>query len=76
MPEDAYYMHGYDQHRLRYGTTGTRHVFEEPLRDIDATNAGVVEAHCNSPSVFVPGLPPLRSPTVPHADAAVILPYC
>ena len=48
-------------------------VVGEPLRDIDATNAGVVEAHCN---VFVPGLPPLRSPTVPHADAAVILPYC
>jgi hypothetical protein len=48
----------------------------QPLRDIDATNAGVVEAHCNSPSVFVPGLPPLRSPTVSHADAAVILPYC
>jgi CubicO group peptidase (beta-lactamase class C family) len=28
MPEDAYYMHGYDQHALRYGTTGTRHVLE------------------------------------------------
>jgi len=27
-------------------------------------------------SVFVPGLPLLRSPTVPHANAAVILPYC
>ena len=26
--------------------------------------------------VLMPGLPPLRSPSVPHADAAVILPYC
>jgi len=30
----------------------------------------------NSLSVFVPGLPLLRSPTVPYANAAVILPYC
>jgi hypothetical protein len=43
----------------------------EPLRDIAVTNAGVIAL-----SVFVTRLPPLRSPTVPHADAAVILPYC
>jgi hypothetical protein len=29
-----------------------------------------------APGVLMPGLPPLRSPSVPHADAAVILPYC
>ena len=43
----------------------------EPLRDIAVTNAGVIAL-----SVFVTRLPPLRSPTVPHADAAALLPYC
>ena len=39
----------------------------------DDTTAATMD---NSLSVFVPRLPPLRSPTVPHADAAVVLPYC